>query len=69
MDYKVHTENGGEYYNKKFKDYLQKKDIKYELIIPYIPKQNAVSQKNNHRIIEAVRSSIYYANLEFFFFG
>lgn len=38
MDYKVHTENGGEYYNKKFKDYLQKKDIKYELIIPYIPK-------------------------------
>jgi transposase InsO family protein len=55
------------YTNKKFTEFLNDKDIKQELTVPYAPEQNGASEKENRTIIEAVKSMLHAANVHICF--
>lgn len=52
----LHVDNGTEYTNKDFKDYLSKEGITLELTAPYTPEQNSRVERDNRTIIESARA-------------
>lgn len=55
----LHTDNGREYVNKTFKDYLSKEGIVHECTAPYTPEQNGRAERENRTIVESARSMLY----------
>lgn len=55
----LHTDNGRDYVNKVFKDYLEKEGIVHELTAPYTPEQNGRIERENRTIVESARSMLY----------
>lgn len=51
----LRTDNGGEYVNGVFMEYLKKNGIKHELTVPYNPEQNGAAERVNRTIKEKVR--------------
>lgn len=55
----LHTDNGREYVNRAFKDYLDKEGIVHELTAPFTPEQNGRVERENRTIVESARSMLY----------
>lgn len=51
----VRSDNGGEYVNNQFAEYLRKNGIKQELTVPHNPEQNGAAERVNRTIIDKVR--------------
>ncbi|UYV67996.1 hypothetical protein LAZ67_5002745, partial [Cordylochernes scorpioides] len=49
------TDNGTEFLNKKFSDYLKSLGIVHELTAPYTPEQNGIAERDNRTIVESAR--------------
>ncbi|GBP45809.1 Retrovirus-related Pol polyprotein from transposon TNT 1-94 [Eumeta japonica] len=59
----LHTDNGREYVNKVFKEYLDKEGIVHELTAPYTPEQNGRAEREIRTIVESARSMLYARDL------
>lgn len=55
----LHTDNGGEYTSKVFKEYLESEGILHELTAPYTPEQNGRAEREIRTIMESARSMLY----------
>ena len=65
-NYLVHTlraDNGGEYCNSSFKNWLTQKNIKLETSAPHTPEQNGVAERANRTILEAAKSLLHAKHL------
>ncbi|UYV63214.1 hypothetical protein LAZ67_2003462 [Cordylochernes scorpioides] len=49
------TDNGTEFLNKIFSDYLKSLGIVHELTAPYTPEQNGISERDNRTIVESAK--------------
>ncbi|GKE39188.1 retrotransposon protein, putative, ty1-copia subclass [Tanacetum coccineum] len=52
----IRSDQGGEYINQEFKDYLKACGIVQQLTPPYTPQHNRVSERRNHTLLDMVRS-------------
>ena len=59
----LRTDHGGEFANKAFDQYLVAHPIRREYTTPYTPEQNSVAERENHTIMEGVRSCLHQARL------
>lgn len=59
----LHTDNGGEYKSKEFKEYLDNEGITHELTAPYTPEQNGRAEREIRTIVESARSMLYARNV------
>lgn len=55
----LRVDNGTEYINLHFGDFLNKKGIQLETAAPYTPQQNGRSERDMRTIVESARSMIY----------
>jgi len=55
----LRSDNGGEYTSRQFEAYLAKEGIKHQLIVPYTPQQNGVSERRNKTLMEMARCLLY----------
>jgi len=60
---RLRTDNGTEYVNKEFSDYLKQKGIIHELTAPYTPEQNGFSERDHRTLVESARSMLHARNL------
>lgn len=51
----LQSDNGTEYLNKEFNDYLEKAGIRRRLTAPHTPQQNGVSERKNRTLLEMAR--------------
>lgn len=59
----LHSDNGGEYKNVEFKEYLESEGITHELTAPYTPEQNGRAEREMRTIVESARSMLYGRNV------
>lgn len=59
----LHSDNGGEYTSKEFKEYLASEGISHELTAPYTPEQNGRAERELRTIVESARSMLYARNV------
>ena len=59
----LHVDNGREYCNHEFKEYLNAQGIQLETTAPYTPEQNGRAERDNRTIVESARSMIYGSNV------
>lgn len=55
----LHTDNGREYVNHEFKNFLTQKGITHECSAPYTPQQNGRAERELRTIMESARSMLY----------
>jgi hypothetical protein len=55
----LHTDNGTEYVNGEFKEYMKKYGIEHECSAPYTPEQNGRAERELRTIVESARSMLY----------
>lgn len=60
----LRTDNGGEYINKQFEEYLKLKGIRHQLTVPHTPEQNGVAERTNRTIVEKARTLLQDAGCE-----
>ena len=60
---RFHSDNGGEYVNKTFKDCCAKYGIIMETMAPYSPAQNGIAKQLNQTLLEDVWAMISTKNL------
>ena len=60
---KSHSDNGGEYVNKNFKDFCAKNGIIMETTAPYSPAQNGIAERLNQTLLEHTQVMIFTKNL------
>lgn len=60
----IRSDNGGEYVNKEFDQYLQSQGIERQLTVPHTPQQNGVAERFNRTLVEMARSMLLHAGLE-----
>lgn len=60
----LRSDNGGEYINTRFKQYLSQCGIRHHTTVPHCPQQNAVAERANRTIMEAVRCMLLEAGLD-----
>uniref|UniRef100_A0A1Y1MYL6 Retrovirus-related Pol polyprotein from transposon TNT 1-94 n=1 Tax=Photinus pyralis TaxID=7054 RepID=A0A1Y1MYL6_PHOPY len=65
----LHVDNGSEYINSNFKDFLQKNGIEIERTAPYNPQQNGKAEREMRTIVESARSMLYEKDLPVEFWG
>lgn len=51
----LQSDNGGEFINKEFDEYLKSQGIQRRLTTPYTPEQNGVAERKNRTLIESAR--------------
>ena len=49
---RLRTDNGGEYSNYEFHNFMKDQGIAHETTAPYTPEQNGVAERENRTIIE-----------------
>lgn len=59
----LRSDNGTEYKNKQFDEFLEKCGIKRQLTVPYTPQQNGIAERANRTLIEMAKSLLIHANL------
>lgn len=59
----LRTDNGSEYCNRVFDNFLKSEGIKHQTTAPYTPEQNSVAERANRTIIEKARTLLSEANL------
>lgn len=50
-----HSDNGGEYLNSEFSNFLAREGIRRQLSVPYTPQQNGVAERINRTLVEMSR--------------
>ena len=60
---KLRTDNGREYVNREFNDFLNTHGIQRQLTICYTPQQNGVSERFNRTLMEMARCMLVKSNL------
>lgn len=61
---KIRTDNGKEYCNYNFNNYLTLHGIVHQTSTPYTPEHNGLAERMNRTLVECARSMLFYANLE-----
>ncbi|OUC41357.1 integrase core domain protein [Trichinella nativa] len=59
----LRTDNGREYVNNMFAEFLMRKGIRHERTIPETPQQNGVAERMNRTLVEKARTMLIDANL------
>lgn len=59
----LRSDNGKEYINREFDEYLQGCGIKRQLTVPYTPQQNGVAERANRTLVELGRAMMSQSNL------
>ena len=59
----LRSENGTEFANHAFDNYLKDRDIIHQLTVPYMPQQNGVAERFNRTSVEMARCMLLNANL------
>ncbi|CAI7822561.1 unnamed protein product, partial [Closterium sp. NIES-53] len=54
----LRTDNGGEFINKEFNDYLKAKGIRRQRTIPHTPQHNSIAERVNRTLLNSVRSML-----------
>jgi len=57
---------GGEYSSNAFKDFCMDSGTKRELIVPYNPQRNGVSERKNRAIVGAAKATLHDQDLPMF---
>lgn len=65
----LQSDNGTEYVNKEFDDYLKRRGITRRLAVPYCSEQNGVSERKNRTILETTRCLLIQAKLPLSFWA
>ncbi|CAK1547641.1 unnamed protein product [Leptosia nina] len=60
----LRTDNGTEYLNKNFTNYLKLHGINHQTSTPYTPQQNGLSERMNRTLLEKARCMLINANLQ-----
>lgn len=60
----IRSDNGGEYVNSKFQNFLRQNGIRHETTVPHTPQQNGVAERANRSIMEKTRCMLREAGLE-----
>lgn len=60
----LRSDNGKEYCNKDFSDFLAASGIKHQTSTPYTPEQNGVAERMNLTLVERAKCMLFEANLE-----
>ena len=60
-------DNGKYYTLNEFENYLRQHGIKHQTIVPYNPQQNGVAERMNRKILNMVRSMLFFKNVEIMF--
>lgn len=55
---RLRCDNGGEYKNKAFEDFCDRKGIRMECTVPYTPEQNGTSERMNRTVVEKGRAML-----------
>lgn len=61
----VRSDNGLEYCNKDFKNFLKQSGIIHQTTNPYTPEQNGVAERMNRRIVEMAKCMIFEADFSY----
>jgi transposase InsO family protein len=54
----IRSDNGSEFRNTQFEEFLDEEGIEHELSAPYTPQQNGIVERKNHTLIEAARTML-----------
>jgi hypothetical protein len=65
----LRSNNGGEYTSRDFSDFYKEAGIKRELIVPYNPQHNGVTERKNRSIVEVAKATIHDQDLPMFLWG
>ena len=65
----LRSDNGTEYVNKRFGEFLSGKGIMHQTSCPDTPPQNGVAERKNRHILEVTRSLMYTMNVPKFLWG
>lgn len=65
----LQTDNGGEFCNKVFDDFLKQEGIVRRLTIPHTPQQNGIAERMNRTLVEMGRCMLLSSNLPARFWG
>lgn len=65
----LRTDNGTEYVNNAFKDFLSKCGMLHETTVDGTPQQNGVAERANRTILEMVRCLLYDLNMDLRYWG
>lgn len=60
----IRSDNGREFVNGQFNEYLEKNGIIRELTVPYTPQQNGVAERANRTIVEMSRAMLLQSGLD-----
>ncbi|KAL0811972.1 hypothetical protein ABMA28_009370 [Loxostege sticticalis] len=60
----LRTDNGTEYTNKEFADFLRSSGIKHQTSTPYTPQQNGLAERMYRTLVEKARCMLINANLQ-----
>lgn len=63
----IRNDNGGEYTSYVFGKYLQETSIKHHTKIPYNPQQNNVAEWMNKKLLNMIRSMMFFKNVNWCF--
>lgn len=59
----LRSDNGHEFVNEEFGQFLRKEGIKHQLTVPYTPQQNGLAERCNRTVVERARCLLLDANL------
>ena len=65
----IRSDNGTEFKNKVFDDFLRNKGISHNFSAPYSPPQNGVVERRNRSLCEAAKSMLNFADLPLYFWA
>ncbi|KAI0496428.1 hypothetical protein KFK09_022744 [Dendrobium nobile] len=54
----IHSDHGGEFENKRFRDFYEDKGISHNFSAPRTPQQNGVAERKNRTLVEATRAML-----------
>lgn len=60
----LRSDNGKEYCNKEFLDFLATSGIKHQTSVPYTPEQNGLAERMNRTLVERAKCMLFEANLK-----
>nr|KAJ0203047.1 hypothetical protein LSAT_V11C500252350 [Lactuca sativa] len=65
----IRSDNGLEFKNKDFEDFLADKGITHNFLAPYTPQQNEIVERRNRSLCEAARTMLSFASLPLYFWA
>jgi len=65
----LRSDNGTEYTNNVFREYLSSQGIQHQTTCPYTPEQNGVAERKNRHLLEVARSMMISMNVPKYLWG